>query len=153
MARARRSVSQCAPPLLCLFGLLLTGAPAAADSTGAFAAAGISEADARQAFGALQSAVRANDASAVADLVVFPLRINLANGKHRSIDERKQFLVEYPVLFDDTLRTVVLEQKFEGLFVNAAGIMFGKGQLWMSGVCQRPECDDPRVRVIAINQF
>ena len=126
---------------------------AAPDSTGAFAAAGVSEADARQAFNTLQNAVRANDASAVADLVALPLRVNLVDGRHRSIDERRQFLVEYPLLFDDRLRTVVLEQTFDGLFVNGAGIMFGKGQLWLGGVCPRPGCDDPRVRVIAINQF
>ncbi|MEO8604692.1 MAG: hypothetical protein ABI629_19140 [bacterium] len=121
-------------------GLLLVsiafgvGAAAASD---AFAVAGVTEVQARLAFTVLQNAVHDNDASAVADMVALPLKVNLPDGKHRVIDGRKQFLVEYPLLFDAKLRDLVLEQKFEGLFVNGAGIMFGRGQLWMAGIWRR----------------
>jgi len=133
-------------------GALAADSAAAADAPNPFAAAGVTAEDARHAFNDLQNAVRANDASAVADLVAFPLRVNLPDGRTRTIADRKVFLVEYPLLFDDKLRAVVLEATIDRLSASAYGIMFGRGELWMRSVCEHSGCSDPQLRIIALNE-
>ena len=46
--------------------------------------------------------------------------------------------------------TAVTGQTYENLFVNAEGVMFGNGQVWMGGVCTDDACSDFEVRIIAI---
>jgi hypothetical protein len=126
----------------------LSTADAAGDR---FAAAGVSEAAVRQALETLQNAVRAGDPGPVANMVAYPLKLNHAGGRRETIDDRAQFVARFDGIFSGQLREMVLAQRFDDLFASAHGIMFGRGDLWLSGICDRPGCSDPRIAIIAIN--
>ena len=138
--------------LVLALGLLSTMAHA--EPTDRFAVAGLTEAQVRKTFDALQAAVTADDADAVSRLVVYPLRVN--GRSNRRIRDRRAFLAAYQDLFDAKLRSIVRRQRFEDLFVNWQGVMLGEGALWISGICERPskpfECRNPRIGIITINQ-
>lgn len=130
---------------------LLVGLATAAAGDDRFAAAGVSEPAVRQALERLQNAVRAGDPGPVADMVAYPLKLNHAGGRRESIDDRAQFVARFSGIFSGPLRDMILAQRVDDLFASAHGIMFGRGNLWLAGVCARPGCADPRVAIIAIN--
>ncbi len=134
--------------LACCLGAVVLGEARAADR---FAAAGVSERSVRRAFDALQNGVRAGDPGPVADLVAYPLRINHANGTRDVIDNLVQLVTRFSALFGGKMREIILAQRFDDLAVSAHGIMFGTGDLWLSGICDKPGCSDPRIAIIAIN--
>ena len=125
-----------------------------AESTDRFAVAGLTEAQVRKTFDALQAAVAADDAEAVSRLVAYPLTVN--GRSHRRIRDRRAFLAAYQDLFDAKLRSIVRRQRFEDLFVNWQGVMLGDGELWIGGICERVKkthvCSNPRIGVITVNQ-
>jgi hypothetical protein len=131
--------------------LLLASATAAAAADDRFAAAGVSQAAVRQALETLQNAVRAGDPGPVADMVAYPLKLNHPGGRRESIDDRAQFVSRFAGIFSGQLREMILAQRFDDLFASSHGIMFGRGDLWLSGICERPGCSDPRIAIIAIN--
>ena len=44
----------------------------------------------------------------------------------------------------------VTKQDYEKLFVNATGITFGDGQVWVNGVCKDKACKNFDAKVITI---
>ena len=127
--------------------------PVARMQTDRFAPAGLTEASARTFFDALQAAVKANDTIRIADLIEYPVRVN-GPGRPRAVT-RAQFLAKPDAVLTDRIRRQVLAQQFDDLFVNAEGVMFGSGELWFSGVCDKDspagQCRGERVRVTSFN--
>ena len=146
------------PPLqrrvvLLALALLFVLPPVTRAQTDRFATAGLTEASARAFFDTLQVAVKANDSAKIADLIEYPLRVN-GLGRPRSVT-REQFLAKPDAVLTDHIRRQVLAQRFDDLFVNAQGVMFGTGELWFSGVCDKDSpaghCKGERVRVLSVN--
>jgi hypothetical protein len=133
-----------------VLALLLLAAGSRADQTDRFDFAGLTEAQVRTVFDALQTAVAADDAKAVSRLVIFPLRVNRPGAKQKRIPDVDAFVAAYPTIFDAKVRRVVREQRFEDLFANWQGVMIGQGVVWISGVCEsrHGKC---RVGIITIN--
>jgi len=48
------------------------------------------------------------------------------------------------------LRAAVKNQKYEDLFVNSHGVMFGSGEVWVNGLCKDNACKTLDVKVITI---
>jgi hypothetical protein len=142
--------------LVLALGLLSTVAISHAEPADRFAVAGMTEAQVRTVFDALQAAVTADDADAVSRVVIYPLTVNGPRRKGRHIRSRRAFLAEYQDLFDAKHRAVVRRQRFEDLFANWQGVMLGDGELWIGGICERVikpfKCVNPRFGVIVINQ-
>lgn len=130
-----------------------TLSPAAAQSSAQTAA----EVDARldDLFGAhapyraflaeLQAAVAADDRSAVAAMVSYPLNTKV-DGAAVSIDSAAAFVDQYGALMTEKVTEAVAEQTYAGLFANAQGAMIGDGEIWFTGVGE-----DETVKIIAIN--
>jgi hypothetical protein len=100
----------------------------------------------------LRAALEANDQDALAELFPIGTTFHL-NGEQMTfanVDEVKARLGE---MLTDKVKETVLAQSYETLFVNADGVMFGTGQLWLGGICadQSETCTEFDVRVIAIN--
>ena len=96
---------------------------------------------------------KANDTIRIADLIEYPVRVN-GPGRPRAVT-RAQFLAKPDAVLTDRIRRQVLAQQFDDLFVNAEGVMFGSGELWFSGVCDKDspagQCRGERVRVTSVN--
>lgn len=101
------------------------------------------------AFKALQSAVARGDAAAVAALVHYPIRVRMG-GRTLTIASADELQRRYAQVFTPPIAVVVTTQKYDALFVNAQGVMFGSGQVWMNGVCADRACREPQVKVVAI---
>lgn len=103
----------------------------------------------RAAFDALQRAVAAHDAAAVAALVRFPIEVNPGRAP-ATIASPGQFIAQYDRIVTPAIAAVVARQSWDTLFVNAQGVMLGDGEVWLGGECADKDCTALRVRVITI---
>lgn len=108
-------------------------------------------ADYRQVFERLQQGVKAGDKQAVAALVAYPLEVRI-NGKTRTIADAQAFVENWDKIITPDIAKVIKNQKFADLFVNQKGVMFGDGQVWLSGICRDEACTSSYVRVITIQR-
>jgi hypothetical protein len=100
------------------------------------------------AFEALQTAVAEGDAEAVSALVAYPIIVKV--GERQEIATPEDFVAAYDAIMSDEIYAAITEQTYESLFVNAEGIMFGNGEVWISGVCEDDACEVWDAKVIAI---
>jgi len=97
----------------------------------------------------LQKAVATHDAPGVAALVSYPIRVKI-KGKNTLIKSTKTFVKNYDAIMTPKITDAVTKQDYEKLFVNATGIMFGDGQVWVNGVCKDKACKNFDAKVITI---
>lgn len=102
-----------------------------------------------EAFDAIQQAVSDDDAAALADYVAFPITVKM-DDKAVTLADADAFIAAYPELFSDAIKAAVISQKYEDLFVNYQGAMFGDGQVWVSGICKTDACESVDWRIITI---
>lgn len=92
----------------------------------------------------LQSAVRANDRSAIIGLISFPLRVNYKNGA-RSYRDARSVERDFDRIFTPQVRRAVASQSPDQIFSRDIGAMVGDGELWFDHV------SPGQVRIIAVN--
>jgi hypothetical protein len=110
-----------------------------------FLVAGVDDLKAVEQFlAALQQAVAADDARAVAKLARVPLEVSIG-GKRERVTSRARFVLVYPRVFTPCLKRVVAAAKMEALFASWRGIMFGSGAVWFG-----PQ-ESGELRIITIN--
>lgn len=102
-----------------------------------------------EAIDAIQAAVADDDAEAVADWVAYPFKVTI-NGQAYVLDDAEAFIAHYEAMMTPEIKAAVVDQPFETLFVNASGIMFGDGQMWLAGICADDTCADFDTRIITI---
>lgn len=81
---------------------------------------------------AFSTALEQQDASALALLVHFPLRLNHADGSRVSLDNAAALQSHFAQAFGPAVRAAVAKQKPEALFCNADGVMYGDGEVWVN---------------------
>ena len=111
---------------------------------------GLTEDEITGFLGALQAAVRSGKPAEVADLVVFPLRVNTPP-KTGFVKTRSEFVRRYAEIFTPAVRAAILRQRPTELFRNWQGLMIGNGEIWFRGVCPDAGCSTHRVGVITVN--
>ena len=94
----------------------------------------------------LQQAVAKHDAAAVAALVHYPLRVKL-HGKPAYINTPKSFTRNYDHIITPDIAAVIQNQKYEDLFVNYQGAMFGDGEVWITAFCIDNACKPPDIKI------
>ncbi len=94
----------------------------------------------------LQQAVAKHDAAAVAALVHYPIRVKL-HGKPTYLDTPKSFVKNYDHIITPDIAAVIQNQKYEDLFVNYQGAMFGNGEVWITGFCIDDACKPPDIKI------
>ena len=118
-----------------------------------YAVAGIENAaEFEKVFAALQKVVAVNDRSKVADLVLYPLRVNGwtddVKGKGSvQFETKAELLDNYDEIFTLQVREAIVGQKVAELFVNWQGVMVGKGEVWLSASDKKPG----RYGIFAVN--
>ena len=100
----------------------------------------------------LQRAVAGDDKAGVADLVSFPLVVNAANKKSKSVTAL-QFARTYSETFTEKVKRAVLAQRPNDMFRSWRGAMIGQGEVWLTAVCPDGGCTSHKVLITAINEF
>ena len=102
----------------------------------------------------LVEAVGRDDRAALANMAHYPLRQN-HNGVTTEYHTQADFIEDYPIIFNEAVRAAVLGQDFSELFANYMGIMYGRGELWVSELCvdcsPRDTCNIRAIRIYRIN--
>jgi hypothetical protein len=98
----------------------------------------------------IRAAVEANDINALSEYVQYAAPFFL-NGKAIVLKDAEEFKARAGEFFNDKVKQAVLAQSYETLFVNADGVMFGVGQLWISGICRDEACNEFDVKITAFN--
>ena len=102
----------------------------------------------------LVEAVSRDDRAALANMAHYPLRQN-HNGVTTEYHNQADFIEDYPIIFNEAVCAAVLGQDFSELFANYKGIMYGRGELWVSELCvdysPRDTCNTWAVRIYSIN--
>lgn len=103
----------------------------------------------RTAFDAIQKAVTDGDKAAFASWVSYPIDLTVAD-KPMTIKDAKHFEEHYDAILTQEIKDVITSQKWSALFANYQGVMFGNGQLWLSGICKDEKCAEFDVKIITI---
>ena len=98
----------------------------------------------------IQKALAEGNIDFVAGYIPFgePIKVN---GEDVVIADEADLNDQFETLFNDTVINAVTGQDYGSLFVNQDGIMFGDGELWLTGVCLDDSCADVFVNISAIN--
>ncbi len=102
-----------------------------------------------EAFEAIQAAVEAGEAAVVADWVSYPITVR-EGGDEVTIEGPEDFIAQYDQIVTDAISQVVVSQNYQDLFVNADGVMFGNGEVWLNGICKDDACADFDVKIVTI---
>jgi hypothetical protein len=103
----------------------------------------------REAFDAIQQAVADDDAAAFAAWVSYPINV-VAEGEKLEVTDEAQFEEHYDAVVTDEIKDAISSQKWQDLFVNYQGVMFGNGQVWLNGICKNDSCSEFDVKIITI---
>lgn len=103
----------------------------------------------RAAFDAFKKAVAAADVPAVAAFIDYPFKTTI-DGRKAKIANAADFSKQYDSILTPHIARVIAQQEYRGLFVSGKGLMFGRGEVWLNGICEDSSCKSPNVRVIAI---
>lgn len=103
----------------------------------------------RAAFDAVQQAVGDGDAAAFATWVSYPIKV-VADGEEMLLGDEEQFTEHFDNILTDEIRQAILDQTWATLFVNAEGVMFGNGQVWMNGICKDDACAEFDVKIVTV---
>jgi hypothetical protein len=106
--------------------------------------------DYERAFVVIQQALSEHDTDALAMYIPFGQSITV-NGSAVTISDQDDLNAQFSDIFNDKVVDAVANQTFETLFVNSDGVMFGNGELWISGICQDNACADAEVKITAVN--
>jgi len=100
----------------------------------------------------LQAAIRANDRTAVAKLISYPLRVN-SNGASRFYANARSVERDFDRIFTPGVRQAILKQRPDKLFTRDIGAMIGDGEVWFDHSCLNAECTAlGPVRIKAVNR-
>ena len=96
-----------------------------------------------------QHAVREHDAEAVAEMMDFPFDTRIA-GKVRTVADAQEFIRDYDAIVTADMAQVIASQRYDDLHTETDGIMFGRGEAWLVGVCVDHACKQVNVRVMTL---
>ncbi|GFN32845.1 hypothetical protein [Paenibacillus xylaniclasticus] len=110
--------------------------------------AGITDPEAfDQMFAKVQAAIAEDDKAAVAASALYPIRVNYSVNQFDRIDNAEQFIANYDQIITPSVKEALRNQKLDGLFVNANGVMAGAGQMWFGVTATTPQ----QYGIIAVN--
>lgn len=104
----------------------------------------------KSVFMALQKAVAAGDKAAVSRMADFPLNIWVDGWK--VVTNAEQFVNDYDRIITPAIAKKITAQKFSDALVNTQGVMFGKGEVLLSGSCADEACKKHLVAISRIEE-
>lgn len=101
-------------------------------------------------FQGLKQAVQKHDAAAVAALVSYPITVNPHTKKAISVRTPQAFIARYDQIITPHIADIIEKQRYEDLFVNDQGAMFGSGEVWIAGICKDKSCKQVDIKIRTI---
>jgi glyoxylate carboligase len=98
----------------------------------------------------IQKALADRDVAMIGGYIAFGEPI-MVNGAEVVITDEAELEANFDELFNETVVAAVTGQDYAKLFVSSDGIMFGNGELWITGVCDDDACEFPFINIISIN--
>ncbi len=98
---------------------------------------------------ALRKTVAAGDASGVAELVQYPISVEI-DGKDTILKDKAEFVSRYGDFMTPEITKAIVDTRYSDLFVNYKGVMFGNGQAWINGICKDESCDTFDVKLVTL---
>lgn len=107
--------------------------------------------DFNDAFGAVTTAMAENNVQRLAAYSEYPLLVHNGDNTYNveSGDDFADNIQDY--LTEDT-RQIIANQRYENLFVNGDGVMFGDGAMWMARACDNDDCSEGHWFIKSISQ-
>ena len=136
--------------ILCCLVLLSQSALARADTDARLDVLFGSHQGYSEFLGRLKDNVSAKDWPAVADLVAYPIRVNIA-GHRKLLRSREEFLNRVRLVMSAKVIDAIQHQRYDALFANGNGVMIGDGEVWFSGICMQSRCIDRALKITAVN--
>lgn len=84
-----------------------------------------------QGFKQLKMDVAEGNKTKVAAFVLYPMNISIA-GKKQTIANAQAFVQNYDAIMTHQVRSAIITQQVNQLFVNAEGVMVGNGEVWLT---------------------
>lgn len=103
----------------------------------------------RTVFDALKKGVSANDAAGVAELVRYPIVVEVS-GKDVKLKNANQFVSQYNDFMTPEIRKAIVSTSYADVLVNDKGMMLGNGQAWINGICRDAKCKTYDVKVVTL---
>lgn len=103
----------------------------------------------RDVFDRLKAGVAADNRADVAALVDYPISVKM-DGKSHKVRSAEEFVASWDKIITPDIAQVITAQRFEDIFVNWRGMMFGDGQVWINGICRDKACSKTDIRVVTI---
>lgn len=85
----------------------------------------------------------------MAAMIDFPFKTRI-EAAPATIPDATMFIAQYGRIVTPSMAEAIVQQRYSDLFVNQKGVMFGKGEAWLNGVCVDSACTSFDVRVIAL---
>ena len=79
----------------------------------------------------------------------YPIKVKIGGSK-RTIKTPEKFVARYDSIMTPAIAAAVQDEPYGDMMVNAEGVMLGRGEVWISGVCRDKACTKTDVRVITI---
>jgi len=98
---------------------------------------------------AFQQAVVAGSREDVAAFVRYPIVVSVGGSK-QTIRSAASFVKNYDAVMTADIVAAIENQKYQDLFVNDQGVMFGNGQAWLNGICLDKSCGQFVVKVVTL---
>jgi hypothetical protein len=96
-----------------------------------------------------QKAVAAKDATAASLLVHYPIGVEIA-GKNTVLRNASAFVKEYDRFMTPDIAKAIVDTRYADAFVNYKGVMLGRGEAWINGICNDNACKDVDVKVVTL---
>ncbi|HEY1415291.1 MAG TPA: hypothetical protein VGF42_05350 [Caulobacteraceae bacterium] len=97
----------------------------------------------------MKTAVGCHDAKGVAMMALYPMRASFC-GQTLTVRTPADFLARYSQIMTPAIAKLIVSQNYDTLFVNAQGVMFGNGEVWISPGCADHACSRVKVGIRTI---
>jgi hypothetical protein len=101
---------------------------------------------------AIIEAANSGDAETFASYFSYPITVPV-DGEPQTIETANDFVANYDAIMTDAITGTLTGQDYGELFVNADGIMFGAGEVWINGICIDNACSTFDVRVVTLQEI
>jgi hypothetical protein len=96
-----------------------------------------------------QKAVVDKDAQAASALVHYPISVDI-DGKNRVLRNEAAFVENYERFMTPEIAQAITGTRYGDAFVNYKGVMLGRGEAWINGICKDDACKNVDVKVVTL---
>lgn len=86
-----------------------------------------------------------NNVEELSKVVAYPL--NFSSKKKLSINNKKEFIENYKLIFNKKIKNIIKKQDRNKFFCKSSGLMYGRGEIWVNNFNKQK-----KLKIITVNQ-